>query len=55
MVEDESYYTRRAQEELDFAAATSDPDVKATHLNRAAQYATARERLLRASAPPPNR
>lgn len=50
---DEAYYTRRAQEELDLAASTTDPDVKAKHLNRAAEYATARERLLRASAPAP--
>jgi hypothetical protein len=50
---DEAYFTRRTQEELDLAAATTDPDVKATHLNRAAEYATARERLLRASAPAP--
>lgn len=53
MSEDESYYTRRAQEELELAAATTDPDAKAAHLNRAAEYATARERLLRAFAPPP--
>ena len=45
---DEAYYTRRAQEELDLAAASTDPETKAAHLNRAAEYATARERLLRA-------
>lgn len=50
---DEAYYTRRAQEELELAAATTDREAKAAHLNRAAEYATARERLIRASAPPP--
>lgn len=43
----EAYYARRAQEELDLASAASDPAKKASHLNLAAEYATARERAAR--------
>ncbi len=41
---DGPYYARRAQEELELAALASDRDTKATHLNRAARFATLRER-----------
>ena len=41
---DQRYYARRAEEELDLASATTDPAVKAFHLNRAAEFATKRER-----------
>jgi hypothetical protein len=46
---DQAYYARRAQEELDLASATADPAMKAFHLNRAAEFATKRERAARAS------
>lgn len=41
---DDLYYAMRAQQELDMAALTTDPIVKALHLNMAAEYATLRER-----------
>lgn len=41
---DERYYARRVLQELDLAAASDDPTVKAIHLNMAARYATLRER-----------
>ncbi len=40
----EQYYARRVGQELEMAAAATDPAVKATHLNLAARYATLRER-----------
>lgn len=46
---DEAQLARRAQEELDLAHAATDRATKAAHLNRAAEYATARERVLRAT------
>lgn len=46
---DQAYYARRAQEELDLASATADPAMKATHLNRAAEFATKRERAARSA------
>lgn len=44
----EAELTRRAQEELDLAGLATDPATKRDHLNRAAEYATARERSARA-------
>jgi hypothetical protein len=44
-------YARKAQEQLDLAAAATDPAKKAGHLDRAAHYATLRERAVRASSP----
>ncbi|MBB4619643.1 hypothetical protein [Sphingomonas abaci] len=41
---DEDFFARRAQQEVDLAAATNDPAIKAIHLNLAARYATQRER-----------
>lgn len=46
---DQRYYARRAEQELDLASATTDPAVKAFHLNRAAEFATKRERAARAT------
>jgi hypothetical protein len=43
-VNDSRYYELRAQQELDMAAQTTDPIVKALNLNMAAEYATLRER-----------
>lgn len=40
MIADDQYYARRAQQELDLAAAAADRSVKAIHLNMAARYAT---------------
>lgn len=37
-------YEKLAQRELDLAASTSDPITKSAHLNKAAHYATLRER-----------
>jgi len=42
--DDKGYYARRAQEELDRAARTSDPSAKRVHLDLAARYATLGER-----------
>ena len=39
----ELYYARRAVQELEMAATSIDPAVKAIHLNMAARYATLRE------------
>lgn len=40
----EEYLARRAQQQLDLAAAASDPAIKKIHLDLAADYATRRER-----------
>ncbi len=45
----EAELARRVQEELDLARAATDPATKRDHLNRAAEYATAREHALRRS------
>ncbi|MES3150921.1 hypothetical protein [Sphingomonas faeni] len=42
--DNEQYCARRVGQELDLAAAATDPAVKAIHLNLAARYATLRER-----------
>lgn len=44
---DEDFFARRAQQELDIAAVTIEPAIKAIHLNLAARYATQRERAAR--------
>lgn len=46
---DEAYFARRAAEELEIAAKTTDPAVKRTHLDLAALYATKREIAARQS------
>lgn len=47
MVEnDDGYYARRAERQLDLARAASDPSIKKIHLELASEYATLRERLL---------
>lgn len=43
MIADDRYYVRRAQQELDLAAAAADRSVKALHLNVAVRYASMRE------------
>jgi hypothetical protein len=43
MVDDDLYYTRRAERELSLAAAAADTVVKAAHLDMAARCATLRE------------
>lgn len=40
---DRQYYERRARQQLDLAAAATDPAVKAIHLNLASRYATQSE------------
>jgi hypothetical protein len=45
---DDEFYTRRAQQELDLAASSDDPAIKAVHLDMAGRYATLRQR----AAPP---
>ena len=42
--EDANEYERRASEELDLAATTTDPAVKVYHLNQAAHFATLSQR-----------
>ena len=46
--ESEEYYERRAQQELDLAAAATDRAVKIIHLDLAGRYATLRELAARA-------
>ena len=43
---DEAYYARRTQQELDLAQKIDDPAIKALHLNMAAEYATQRARSI---------
>lgn len=45
--DDEDFYARRAQEELDMASKSNDPAAKAVHLDLASRYATLRERAAR--------
>jgi hypothetical protein len=45
MIDDDQHYTKRAQQELDLAASTTDPALKTHHLDMAGRYATLRERL----------
>ena len=47
---DEAFYARRARQELDLSAATSDPAIKKIHLDLPARYATKRERAARGEA-----
>lgn len=44
----EEYLARCAQQQLDLAAAASDPAIKKIHLDLAADYATRRERAAKA-------
>ncbi|MGB3927744.1 MAG: hypothetical protein WBL20_02160 [Sphingobium sp.] len=44
---DEMFFARRAQEELDRAAAATDAAVKAIHLDLASRYSAERERAAR--------
>ena len=43
----ETYYTRRAQQELDLASATVDPAIKKIHLNLAGRFAAQSELAVR--------
>lgn len=43
-----AYYARQAQQQLDLAAAATDPSTKARHLDSAARFATSRELAARA-------
>ena len=40
---DQTYYQRRAEQELAIASAADDPSIKAIHLDLASRYATLRE------------
>jgi hypothetical protein len=51
--DDETYYARRAQQELDLAAAATDPAIKAIHLDLAGRYAAHREHAARGEPTPP--
>ncbi|MFS0774252.1 hypothetical protein [Sphingomonas sp. 1P08PE] len=44
---EQAYFARRAQQELDLAAATTDRSIKAIHLDLAALYAAQREQAAR--------
>ena len=47
-----SYYSRRAQHQLDLAGTTTDASIRAIHLDLAARYATKRELADRDGAAP---
>lgn len=40
---DQTYYQRRAEQQLSIASAAVDPSIKAIHLDLASRYATLRE------------
>lgn len=40
---DQTYYQRRAEQQLSIARAVADPSIKAIHLDLASRYATLRE------------
>lgn len=40
---DQTYYQRRAEQQLSIASAVADPSIKAIHLDLASRYATLRE------------
>lgn len=44
---DQTYYQRRAEQQLSIASAAVDPSIKAIHLDLASRYATLRELAVR--------
>ena len=52
--DDVTDYEALAEQELDYAAAATDPAVKTAHLNAAARYATLSEQSAAPHGPPPD-